>query len=240
MEETNKKSMIAPALIVAAAIIAGAIIYTQKSSSDQPANVNEGLPEETSEQTITGIKQTSANDHIFGSPTADITILLYSDIECPYCKTFHATLKQTITDGYGKSGRVNWVYRHFPLTGLHPTAFKEAEATECAAELGGKDKFWEYLDRLVTDFTPSQTNIINQLAGIAEELGIQKNEFVNCLTSGKYEEKIKQQSQEAIDAGARGTPFVILMKNGNIADTIPGALTYEQMKMVLDDLLLGQ
>ena len=238
-ESVNKKSITGPALIVAAIIIAGAIIYTQKSSPTQPASVN-NLPEETPvAQNGTEVKPISTDDHVLGSPTADIIILLYSDIECPYCKTFHETMNQIITDGYGKRGRINWVYRHFPIETLHPTAFKEAEATECAAELGGENKFWEYLNKLVADFSPSQANLTSQLADMAEELNIQRADFINCLDGGRYETKIREQTQEAINAGARGTPFSLLLKNGNLADTIPGMLTYDQMKIVLDDILLN-
>lgn len=81
-------------------------------------------------------------DHIRGSRDAPVTLLEYSDLECPFCKQFHTTL-QRATQEY--DGKVRWVYRHFPLDALHSKARKEAEAAECAAAQG---KFWEFLDRL--------------------------------------------------------------------------------------------
>lgn len=84
-------------------------------------------------------------DHIIGSKDAEIIIIEYSDTECPFCKRFHDVMHQTI-DAY--NGKVAWVYRHFPLTSIHPLAESGAIATECAATLGGNDMFWKYLDAL--------------------------------------------------------------------------------------------
>src|SRR6185436_7093141 len=78
-------------------------------------------------------------DHILGNPNAEVIMVEYSDLECPFCKEFHSTLRRVMNE-YGKDGKVAWVYRHFPIDSLHPKARKEAEATECAAELGGESK----------------------------------------------------------------------------------------------------
>src|SRR3989344_5485116 len=103
--------------------------------------------------------------------TVPIAIVEYSDLECPFCKTFQKTLHQ-IMDEYGESGKVAWVYRHFPLAQLHTKAAKEAEATECAAELGGNAAFWKYADRLF-EVTPSNNNLeLSQLPVIAAEVGL--------------------------------------------------------------------
>lgn len=85
-------------------------------------------------------------DHIKGDKDASITIIEYSDMECPYCQRFHPTMQQVIND-YGD--KVNWVYRHFPLTSIHPNAMNLALSSECVAELEGNDKFWEFVDSTV-------------------------------------------------------------------------------------------
>jgi len=87
----------------------------------------------------------TAEDHINGDINAPIKIVEYSDIDCPFCKRFHGTLEQ-VRAMYGD--KVAWVYRHSPIPQLHPDAFKKSHATECVAELGGNDKFWEYLKLL--------------------------------------------------------------------------------------------
>jgi protein-disulfide isomerase len=85
------------------------------------------------------------DDNIRGNANAAISIVEYSDIDCPFCKRHHPTLISLVED---YDGQVNWVYRHFPLDQLHPDARKKAEATECAGDLGGSEKFWEVLDTL--------------------------------------------------------------------------------------------
>lgn len=89
----------------------------------------------------------TANDHIMGSISAPVKIIEYSDTECPFCARFFDTMKQIMAE-YGKDNKVAWVYRHFPLESLHSRARYEAEATECAAKLGGNDKFWKYLETI--------------------------------------------------------------------------------------------
>ncbi|MBI2100006.1 MAG: thioredoxin domain-containing protein [Candidatus Vogelbacteria bacterium] len=85
----------------------------------------------------------TAEDHTSGALGAPLTLIEYSDLDCPYCKRFHETMKE-VKKEYGD--KVLWVYRHWPIVGLHPNAAKEAEATECITELGGQDAFWRFLD----------------------------------------------------------------------------------------------
>jgi protein-disulfide isomerase len=94
------------------------------------------------------IEPVSATDHILGDPNAEIVIVEYSDLGCPFCKIFHATMHE-IVDEY--EGKVAWVYRHYPIKELHPIAPEAAEASECVAELGGNAKFWEYIDEIFSE-----------------------------------------------------------------------------------------
>ena len=89
----------------------------------------------------------TAEDHFNGDINAPIKIVEYSDIDCPFCKRFHTTLEQ-VKALYGD--KVVWVYRHFPIPQLHPDSINKSHATECVAELGGNDKFWQYL-KLLSD-----------------------------------------------------------------------------------------
>src|SRR3989344_3258743 len=93
------------------------------------------------------IREISDTDHLLGSPRARIILVEYSDTECPYCKDFHQTLRALMSE-YGSEGKLAWIYRHFPIAELHSKAPKEAEALECAGELGGNSKFWEYTNRI--------------------------------------------------------------------------------------------
>ena len=134
------------------------------------------------------------DDHVKGDRDAKISIVEFSDTECPFCKRFHPTMQKVVEE---YDGQVNWVYRHFPLTSIHPKSPKEAEATECAAELGGNDGFWSYVDRLF-EITPSNNGLdLSKLPEIAEEVGLNKTEFEECLDSGKYAQKVQEHSQQA-------------------------------------------
>jgi protein-disulfide isomerase len=177
----------------------------------------------------------NSGDHILGSPDAPVSIVLYSDIECPFCKRFHATMEKII-DEYGKTGKVKWIYRHFPLPQLHPTAPKEAEATECATELGGNTKFWEYLNYLTYN-NIDKTNINQSLVNVAGKIGLDETKFKQCLDSGKYTAKINQATKEAQSAGAQGTPFSVVLGPNGKQETIPGAYPYENVKEVIEKML---
>ncbi|MCK9352115.1 MAG: thioredoxin domain-containing protein [Candidatus Paceibacterota bacterium] len=121
------------------------------------AMIESALKGETKDATEVNIPPVTANDRITGNIDAPIKIVDYSDTECPFCKRFHQTMLDIMKE-YGASGKVAWVYRHFPLDGLHQKARYEAEAAECAFEQGGNTKFWEYLD-LMFKVTPSNDGL---------------------------------------------------------------------------------
>ena len=91
------------------------------------------------------IAPVAPDDHIRGDANAKIIIVEYSDLDCPFCKTFHRTMNQVIDQ---KEINVAWVYRHYPLSQIHPGAFQKAEETECAWEQKGNEGFWKYADAL--------------------------------------------------------------------------------------------
>ncbi|MFA6251425.1 MAG: thioredoxin domain-containing protein [Candidatus Paceibacterota bacterium] len=88
------------------------------------------------------IPPVDATDHVWGNSTAQVTIIEYSDFECPYCKSFHTTLKKVVDNS---AGNVNWVYRHWPI---HQNSFEKLVAAECIAQIKGNDAFWKYTDLL--------------------------------------------------------------------------------------------
>lgn len=83
-------------------------------------------------------------DHIKGNPNLDLVIVEYSDTECPFCQRFHKSMQNIIA----KNPNVSWVYRHYPLTTIHPNAKSEAIASECASIIYGKENFWKYIDEI--------------------------------------------------------------------------------------------
>jgi len=177
-----------------------------------------------------------ARDHIRGNPDAPVSLIEYSDFECPFCKRFHPTAKEIVA-AYG--GKVNWVYRHFPLDFHNPAAQREAEAAECAAELGGNDAFWRYAD-LVYERTASNGKGVpeGELPAMAASIGLDRAKFDACLKSGRMRARVREDFEEGTAIGINGTPGNILRNNrtGAVA-TRYGAQPIEQFKPAIDGLL---
>ncbi len=177
------------------------------------------------------MRPVTPRDHLRGSPDAPVKIVEFGDTECPLCKRFHPTLQRIVAEYPGK---VAWVFRHYPVDEIHPKARKEAEATECAAELGGNDKFWAYLDRLY-EITPSNDKLDPaELPRIAEHVGLNRARFESCLQSGKHAQRVAEDVDDALVAGATGTPYtVVIAPNGRLF-AIVGAQPYATVKLVVD------
>ncbi|MCC7357453.1 DsbA family protein [Candidatus Uhrbacteria bacterium] len=142
-------------------------------------------------------------DHIIGAKDAKVTIIQYSDFECPFCKRHFSTMND-VMKAYPNDVRM--VFRHYPLS-FHQNAMKEAEASECIAELKGNDAFWKFHDKIFTETQSNGTGIsLERLPQIAKEIGVDEKKFNDCLNSDKYQEKINQQMAEGAAAGVQGTP----------------------------------
>lgn len=223
------------AIVIAGALIAGAV-YLGTSKGAGNVAVDNSQPQPVAAQQAGSLDQMAeitASDHVRGNPNAPVKIVEYSDFECPFCKRFHDTMKQVTTE-YGD--KVAWVYRHFPLDQLHPVkARKEAVASECAAEQGGNNAFWKYTDRFF-ELTPSnnQTNIDTVLPQIAREIGLDVNKFNTCLESGKYDEHIQDDLDDAMATGGNGTPWSIVVAPNGKKYPLSGAQPYASVKQLID------
>lgn len=217
----EKNNLLVPiAIVIAGALIAGSLFLTNKGDSGSQAGTTPG------DKVPYASVEVRDNDHIVGNPDAPVIVVEYSDTECPFCKQFHSTMQQ-VMDTYGKDGKVAWVYRHFPIAQLHSKAPHEAEATECAAELGGNDGFWAFLNRLM-ELTPSNNGFDDsKLPDIAEYVGLNKGQFISCLDSGKMSQRVQDDYQLAVSHGAKGTPYSVVVVRGGDNLVIPGALPYD-------------
>ncbi|MBP9701493.1 MAG: thioredoxin domain-containing protein [Candidatus Pacebacteria bacterium] len=190
------------AIVVAGALIAVSVIYTSaprtaptSKTNSASANIISALPIEE-------------KDHILGNPSAPIVIIEYSDTECPFCKNFHSTMHRII-DKYGKDGKVAWVYRHLPISNLHPKAWNESIATECAAIAGnGSASFWKYIDK-VYEVTPSNNKLeASKLIDIARTQGLDMARFQSCLDKKETNDRVTRDYDDgvALNQGRPGTP----------------------------------
>ncbi len=233
MEQSNNKLMLPIAIVIAGALIAFAIYAGNKGNNTAVAPEQNALSTEN-----ISMRPVSESDHILGSGAAPIIFLEYSDTECPFCKRFHETMHRVV-DTYGKDGGVAWVYRNFPIVQLHKKAPKEAEALECAAELGGNTAFWKYTDRIYA-ITPTNDGLeASELPKIAEFAGLDVKAFNACLSSGRHAAKVAADIEDAVKAGARGTPHTIILLKEKAPSDIKPLLESASLQLGLPPGTLG-
>jgi len=236
----NKNIYLIPlSIIIAGALVGGGLAYGLGNIGNGSASVSGNTPQRAGlaptpqpdkPQEIT-LRPVTKDDHIRGNVNAPLTIVEYSDLECPFCKRFHPTMQQVLKEYPNK---VRWVYRHFPLDQIHPKTRKEAEATECANELGGNEKFWAYIDRLF-EITPSNNNLDPaELPNIAQFVKLDVNKFNACLSSGKYATHVADDLKDALSAGGQGTPYSVLINARGEKTPISGAYPFENVKSIID------
>jgi len=178
-----------------------------------------------------------ARDHVRGNRKAQVSVIEYSDYECPFCKRFHATLREVMTR-YGD--RVNWVWRHYPLAIHEPMAHQDALAAECAAKLGGNNAFWTYSDALF-QYTRSDGKGLPEnlsLQALAGKTGLDQGKFAECLKSPDMRKAIDNDIAGAEQIGVQATPTTIVRNNATGAvDVIVGAQPLEAVSAQIDRLL---
>lgn len=182
------------------------------------------------------------DDPVLGDKDAPVTIVEFSDYECPFCKRhFDQTLPQIIKD-YIDTGKVKLVYRDFPLSFHDPMATKEAVAANCARDQGGDEKYFEFHDEMFTRTTSNGNGLSDdKIQTIASDLGLNISSFSSCLEDSSQTDEVKKDIADGTAAGASGTPTFIIGKttaNGEIdGDLVVGAQPYAAFQAVIDPLL---
>jgi len=230
---TFKRSHFYAALVVLAflaGILVGFVTWgrapakTQAASSNPPAAQ---APVQTEAPQYVRYKIPSEGFPSLGPADAPIVIVEFSDFQCPFCKRFHDETYQSLMTAY--PGKIRFVYRHFPLTSIHPNAFPAAEASMCANEQGA---FWQYHDKIFEDQSQLGDDLYLQ---IATELGLDSKAFTDCMTSEKYKDAIQQDSDFAVNLGVNSTPTFFI--NGL---AVVGAQPLNVFTQVIDKELAGE
>lgn len=221
------------AIIIAGALVAGAVYFSNvnpRQISPQAAPAISVAP--TPAPASLDIAPITSEDHIRGSQNAKITILEYSDLECPFCKVFHQSMVRAIQDYPDK---IRWIYRHAPIASNHPKAFAEENASECAAAQG---KFWEFTDVIFAN-TPSNNGLnLDDLPKYAKQAGVADiPAFQKCVTSDQFKAKVEADLQDGIKAGLEGTPFNMIIKADGTKVQLGGGVPYGQLKGIIDGAL---
>lgn len=184
------------------------------ATDDNPSPVAAGNPP------VAGpVRPFDANrDHVRGGKDAKVTLIEYSDFECPFCKRHDPTISKILKD-FPKDVRV--IYRHYPLS-FHPFAQKAAEASECVAKLGGDKAFWAYHDKI---FGATEDISDAQITQAAKSTGVDMTAFNTCVSSGEMKARVSEDEASGNDAGVQGTPATFV--NGQL---VSGAIPYAQFK----------
>lgn len=174
------------------------------------------------------VKEVGKDEHIKGNKNAKITLVEYSDFECPFCSRFTPTV-DAVLENYPDDVRI--VYRHFPLRSIHQNAAPAANASECAGEQG---KFWEYHDLLFANNTNLNAATYSKLA---KDLGLNVSKFDDCVSSDKYASAVQEDEASAQAAGGRGTPYSILIGPDGQTVPISGAQPFPVVDAAIQQML---
>ena len=166
------------------------------------------------------------DSYALGPADAPITIVEFSDYQCPYCRRWHEEVYEPLLAAY--PGKIRFVYRHLPLTSIHPDAFPAAEAVMCAGE---QDAYWQFHEKLFSNETLGSA-VYSQYA---QDLGLNMQSFEGCLSERKYQEAVQADVDFAIDLGIRSTPTFFI--NGL---AVVGAQPLDVFKQVIDKDLAGE
>ena len=174
-------------------------------------------------------------DHILGNPDAPVTLVEYSDFECPFCKRFHPTVVRLMADN---PEQLRWVYRHFPLEFHNPGAHQQAQASECVAELNGNDAFWMYADLIYERTTAGGNGFpLENLRPLAEEIGVNGDAFAACMADGRMAGRVDEDYKNGVEIGVSGTPAGFLINQAGEVRFIAGALPLEDLQGLVEELL---
>ena len=189
--------------------------------------------------TTSGPVRTSLGDApMLGRADAPVTLVEFSDYQCPFCQRFFATTLSALKKHYVDTGKVRYVFRDFPLDQMHPQARKAAEAAHCAVEQG---KYWEMHEVL---FQNQRTLAPPQLTVHARTVGVDGSKFDECLSSGRHAARVERGLADGAAVGVQGTPTFVVGKTkpGDFVESTPirGAQPLEMFRRIIDQTLAEQ
>jgi thioredoxin family protein len=162
-----------------------------------------------------------ASDHVRGDSNAPVTVIEYADFQCPYCQQMHAALQTAVQEG-----RIRWVYRHFPLSSIHPLAFKPKPPSA----RGRRESFGNTRTRCLRRKPDSGSSraLDRELASLAEGINVDSAAFKGCLDSAQFAQIVKTQIREAEALQISGTPTIFIDSKRH-----EGSVSYNDLKDLL-------
>ncbi|MDP3792276.1 MAG: DsbA family protein [bacterium] len=223
-----EKNFLALSILVAGVMISGSFLYANNTSlKNGTANIPSG-----DQQGKVKVEVSIDDDPILGNERAKVTIVEFSDYQCPFCRTFWRDTLSQIKKEYINTNKVRFVYRDFPLS-FHPMAGASAQAAECA---GDQDKYWEMHDKIFGEQEKlgqgTVTYTIQDLKKWAGEIGLNRSAFDQCLDSEKYKDEVAKDFADGSAAGVSGTPSTFV--NGR---QLVGAQPFATFKAIIEEEL---
>jgi len=233
---SDKSNLFLPAsILIAGLMIGGAVLYTRSDSPKVAANNGATVQQiaGNTEQAGSPVNVFADDDAVLGNPDAPVTIIEFSDFQCPFCRKFYKETLPQIKKDYILTGKAKLVYRDFPLVQIHPGATPAAEGAECAKEQG---EFWEMHDAIFDEQEKLGSGTVQFTADDvkkwAANIGLDTSKFNQCLDSGKYKQEVEKDLADGSAAGVNGTPATFI--NGRL---VSGAQPFAAFKVIIDEEL---
>lgn len=221
-------------IIVAGALIAGAVMYLNSHPAPSQQNVAgaAAVPTQPDLKDVSDMKALEGDAEVLGNPNASVSVVEFADFQCPFCGKFYTESERKITDTYVKTGKVKFVYRDFAFLG--PESADAAQAAQCARD---QRRFWEYHNYLFEHQNGENGGAFSKdnLKGFAKALGLNMQDFNACLDSGKHMAYVTKATQDGRNFGVSGTPTVFI--NGK---PVVGAQPFETFRVAIDVALAGK
>lgn len=246
LPSANKTQLLLTVLLIVASFLIGSlwtkVQYLEKGetltkgSGQQAAAPQQDPPEDTTPK-----KVSVDDDPVLGDKNAKVTLIDFTDYECPFCKRYFDETFSKIKKDYIDTGKIKYVVRDLPLS-FHANAHKEAQAAECAREQGGDAIYYKYHDEIFKRTTSGGTGLaLTELSVIANDLGLNGAAMQTCLDTEKYKAEVDKDLADASAIGASGTPTFFIGKStsdGIIMGTrIVGAQPFSVFQAEIDKQL---
>lgn len=181
------------------------------------------------------MKISADNDPVIGNPNAPITIIEFSDFQCPFCARFHVQTLPLILEEYIEQGKVKLVFRDFPIQSIHPNALPASVASECANEQGKFKEMYDMLFENQNEWNKQETvDALSLFSQYATEIQLEQETFDSCLTNGNYIEEIRKDLDDGQNYGVSGTPGFFIGNDQIGYVELKGAQPFESFKKIID------
>jgi len=186
-------------------------------------------------QPVVPVKISADNDPVIGNSDAPITIIEFSDFQCPFCARFHTQTLPLLLEEYIEQGKVKLVFRDFPIQSIHPNALPASVAAECANEQGKFREMHDMLFEKQNEWNKLETaDTLSLFSQYASNMQLEQNSFDSCLTSGKHIEEIKNDLNDGREYGISGTPGFFVGNDQVGYVELKGAQPFDSFKKVID------